>query len=166
MRTTQSGFTMLEILVVIGLVLMLSTVTLLVSFDTYRGSNFRNDRDLLLATLERARAQSINNLCVGSTCNVVQNSRPHGVAIRPNGQPNSYVVFQGASYATALRTIFLADSTSPQDCNAEAYTLWIPLCRRAIAKAFWASIKSSAVTPPSFDEQYKLRKVGNPSSSR
>jgi prepilin-type N-terminal cleavage/methylation domain-containing protein len=115
MRTSQSGFTMLEILVVIGLVLMLSTMALLVSFDTYRGSNFRNDRDLLVATLERARAQSLNNLCVGTTCTAAQNSRPHGVAIRPNGQPNSYVVFQGASYVTrdsGVDSNFVASQTS------------------------------------------------------
>lgn len=51
---------------------------------------------MLVALLERARSQAINNYCLG-TCT---DGAPHGVAIRPIDNPDKYILYQGATYAT------------------------------------------------------------------
>lgn len=86
------GFTLLEILVVIGLFTLLGGAALLVSMETYHGSNFRADRDLFVAALEHARAEAMNNVCLG-TCT---DGKSHGVHLE-SGQ---YVIFQGTLYDT------------------------------------------------------------------
>ena len=87
---------------------------LFVSQETYRGSNFRSDRDLLVATLQRARAQAMNNICFG-TCT---DGKPHGVHI----ESDKYIVFQGSTYdssdsnnATFQSTITTAKTPSTLD---------------------------------------------------
>jgi Tfp pilus assembly protein FimT len=82
---------MIEVLTVIALLAIISAIGLLISFDTYRGSSFRSDRNLLIASLERARAEAISNVCLGSGCT---NAYPHGVHI----QSDKYVIFQGSAY--------------------------------------------------------------------
>lgn len=92
-RGKQSGMTFFEVIVVMGIFAMVGGFALFVSMETFRGSNFRSDRDLLVATLQRARAQSMNNVCLG-TCT---DGKPHGVKILPD---NTLVIFQGATYET------------------------------------------------------------------
>ena len=84
--------TMIEILVVLALVVIVGTLALMVSFDTYRDSSFHADRAQVLAALQHARALSVDDVCDGSGCT---SGVPHGVSI----QSHEYVVFQGASYA-------------------------------------------------------------------
>ncbi|HRH24202.1 MAG TPA: prepilin-type N-terminal cleavage/methylation domain-containing protein [Candidatus Paceibacterota bacterium] len=88
------GFTLLEILVVMGLVLMVVAFGLIVSFDDYRGFTFRNERDIVVSVIQKARGQAINNMCFGAGCT---DGKAHGVYF---GTPGEYVVFQGTSYAT------------------------------------------------------------------
>lgn len=82
----------MEVLIVLGILSIIFAITAFISFDTYRGSTFRNERDTIIGTLQRARSQSINNVCLG-TCT---NSRAHGVHFT-NTQ---YTLFQGLSYAS------------------------------------------------------------------
>ena len=89
-KKSGNGFTFLEILVVMGMFALVAGFALFVSMETYRGSNFRSDRDLLVAALQRARAEAMNNICLG-TC---ADGKPHGVHI----QSDKYVVFQGSVY--------------------------------------------------------------------
>ena len=86
------GFSFIEILVVMGIFVILGTLSLFVSMDTYHGSNFRSDRDLVVTLLQHARAQAMHNICTG-TCT---DGKPHGVYIGSG----TYTVFQGSSYAT------------------------------------------------------------------
>lgn len=86
-----NGFTLIEVLLVMGMFVIISSFGLLVSMESYRGATYHSDRDLLLALLQRARAQAINNLCYGSDC---EDGKPHGVHI----QPDKYILFQGAVY--------------------------------------------------------------------
>ena len=88
------GFTLLEILVVMGLVLMVVAFGLIVSFDDYRGFTFRNERDIIVNVIQKARGQAINNMCFGAGCT---DGKPHGVYFGVSGQ---YVIFQGADYAS------------------------------------------------------------------
>lgn len=84
---TARGFTLIELLIVVGILAIIGSFSLVFSLDSYRGYTFRNDRDLLVATLQRARNQAINNVCFGLLCS---EGKSHGVHI--NG--TQFVVFQ------------------------------------------------------------------------
>ena len=88
----RMGFTLLEILVVLGIFSILGALGLIASMDMYRGFAFRNDRDMLVNLLEKARNESINNICISASCT---GGQPHGVRVAAN----QYVIFQGPSYA-------------------------------------------------------------------
>ncbi len=83
---SPSGFTLIEILVVIGILVILSSLGLLVSLDFYRSYAFNSERDLAVAALQKARSQSLANI----------NQAAHGVKIISSGK---YVIFEGDSYS-------------------------------------------------------------------
>lgn len=88
---------MLETVVVMGIFAIVAGAALFVSMETYRGSNFRSDRDLLVAALQRARAQAMSNICFddGGATFTCTDGMPHGVKILPG----KVIVFEGSSYA-------------------------------------------------------------------
>ena len=88
------AFTLLEVLIVMAIFIMVAGFGLFVSLDTFRGYSFRNERDVVVSVLNKARSQSINNMCFGTSCT---DGKAHGVYF---GVAGNYVVFQGASYAT------------------------------------------------------------------
>ncbi len=102
------GFTFFEVLIVIGLLTIVGSLGLLVSMDSYRSSGFYADRNLLVAALQRARAEAINNICLGA-CTDVNDGKAHGVHI----QSESYVIFQGTSYSAGdpVNAVFPAHTT-------------------------------------------------------
>lgn len=99
------GFTLIEVLTVLGLFTLLAGLGLFASMDLYRGSSFHSERDLLVALLQHARAQAVNNICRGMCTDGVA----HGVKI---GSGN-YIVFQGSSYASRDATQDQTFATSP-----------------------------------------------------
>lgn len=103
-KETEKGFTLVEFLVVFGIMAIIISFALVMSMETYRGSSFRGDRNTLVAVLERARALSIGNVCIG-TCT---DGKAHGVHI----QAGTYVLFHGNSYVSSdpNNTIFDANT--------------------------------------------------------
>ncbi len=100
--TTNRGFTLIEILVVIGMIAMLGGVALFIDLNSYRGDAFRAERDTLVTLLGQARIDALNNI----------GEEKHGVAFFPGDAPESYVVFAGTSYAAssaATRQAFKAN---------------------------------------------------------
>ncbi|MFZ2484646.1 MAG: hypothetical protein WAX80_01700 [Minisyncoccia bacterium] len=87
--TTSKGFTLIEIFVVIGIVMVVVTTSMFIDFGSYRGDAFRGEQASLGISLQKARANALNNI----------NQKKHGVAIRPGGY-DGYVIFEGDSYAT------------------------------------------------------------------
>ena len=94
--TTQNisnkGFTLIEVLVVLGILTVVGSFSIIMGVDSYRGQLFRSDRDVLITALQHARSQAVGNICLGSGCT---GGKPHGVYI----SPDTYVMFQGTSYA-------------------------------------------------------------------
>jgi prepilin-type N-terminal cleavage/methylation domain-containing protein len=89
--SARSGFTLLEIIVVIALLALLTAgVTSWGMSDYFEGLS-RNDENTILTSLVQARAESIAGLCDGVTC---QNASPHGVFFTPK----SATIFEGPSY--------------------------------------------------------------------
>lgn len=100
---SQRGVSLIEILVVVAIFAIIAAFGMMLSFDSYRSSNFRNDRNLLIAALQRARAQSMNNICLG-TC-AGNEGMKHGVKIITPAPPATptYVIFQTTDSYTSGR---------------------------------------------------------------
>ena len=124
------GFTLIEVLVVIGIFAMLGAISLIISLDSYRGYMFRNERDTLITSLQKARSQSVNNVCYG-TCT---NGRPHGVAF----SPSQTIIFQGASFA--LRDVS-ADEVMNRSYNAVSVT------PGSLGEVVFAQLSGDVATP-------------------
>lgn len=91
-RKSCHGFTLIETLVFLGLLGIIASIGLMGSMESYKGYSFRNDRDLLVSVLHKARNRSINNVCLGAGCT---GGRAHGVHV----QAGQFIIFQGTSYA-------------------------------------------------------------------
>ena len=91
------GFTLIELSVTMGLLVILGSLGLFMSMDSMRSGAFRDDRDTAVSGLQRARSLAVNNMCFGATCT---EGVPHGVRFYPKGDPNEskFVIFQGVDY--------------------------------------------------------------------
>lgn len=87
MREFENGFTLIEVLLVLGLLVALSSVGLFYSVDSFRRSQFRAERDMVASVLGQARAQSMANV----------DEQPHGVHI----SPSAYILFSGSTFNAA-----------------------------------------------------------------
>ena len=94
----KAGFTLIEMLVVISLIIILGGLTLFFGLDSLHGYSFHSDRDVLVSALQHARAESISNICRGDADKCANGSKPQGVYIDiPN---KKFIIFQGSSYAS------------------------------------------------------------------
>lgn len=80
----SKGFSLIEVLVVIGIMAILIGLTAPTLVNTYRDYTFRGEQDLVGSLLRTARTYSM----------VGRNGKDHGVKIASA----SYVVFEGPSY--------------------------------------------------------------------
>lgn len=85
----KRGFSLVEVLVVLGIVGILAGLVAFVDVNNYRGDAFRAEVSALGGALQTARADALNNI----------NQHAHGVAIHPGGY-DGYVIYEGDSYAT------------------------------------------------------------------
>ena len=85
----NSGFTIVEISVVIGLFAILISLGLLMSMDVWRGSSMQSEQDIVLSLLYKARSRAISNI----------NESDHGLYI--DDAADEYVIFEGSSYSPA-----------------------------------------------------------------
>ncbi len=85
------GFTLIEVLIVIGLLAIIGGFSAVATLDNYRMSAFRDERKTLVTALQKARAEALNNI----------DQKAHGVAVLPSDHPSDYVIFEGDDYATA-----------------------------------------------------------------
>jgi prepilin-type N-terminal cleavage/methylation domain-containing protein len=83
---TTRGFTLLEITIVMGLIVLLSSFSVLFSFTYLRTQNLRSAAEITVSELHRAQTQSFTQ----------QGDANHGVKIFSD----HVVRFTGASYAT------------------------------------------------------------------
>lgn len=89
MPCAVSGFTLMEIIMVIGLITGLGLMGLAAGVDAHQRRLFRADVDALATLLQKARSSAINNVGGAS----------HGVYVC---DPANFVLFRGAAYG-ALR---------------------------------------------------------------
>lgn len=87
----QAGMTLIEILVVLGLLTLVGGFSIVMGVDSYRNQLFRSDRDILISALHRARALAMSNVCFGESCT---DGLHHGVRI----EPGRFIIFQGRDF--------------------------------------------------------------------
>jgi prepilin-type N-terminal cleavage/methylation domain-containing protein len=87
----QSGFTLTEILITLGLVAALTSLGLPAEISEYEREMRRTDQALVLSSLREARAESLYNVVSNPDCT---SAIPHGVYVTPNG----LTIFEGQSY--------------------------------------------------------------------
>jgi len=70
---------------------------LVMNMNAFRGFSFRNDRDTMVAALQKARSQAINNICLGTGCT---DGKPHGVYFYKKDEPNRHelIIYQGSDF--------------------------------------------------------------------
>ncbi|MDQ5954247.1 MAG: hypothetical protein QG583_175 [Patescibacteria group bacterium] len=95
-KDKQKGFTLIEMMIVIGIISIVGGLGLYFGFDSYRGYSAHSNRDLLVSTLQHARSQSISNVCFGNSSNPCEDGKPHGVKILND----KYIIFQGSSFTS------------------------------------------------------------------
>jgi len=71
-KTGCRGYTLIEIIVVIALLVMTGALGVVMSMDSFRGYMFRNERDSIVAALQRARSLAVSNICEGAACDGVR----------------------------------------------------------------------------------------------
>ena len=87
---TLTGFTLIEMLIVMGVVSIMIAFSLFIDLNDFRGDAFRSETSMIVTLLQTARADALNNI----------DQSAHGVAIYPSDHPESYVIFEGLTYAS------------------------------------------------------------------
>jgi prepilin-type N-terminal cleavage/methylation domain-containing protein len=82
----ESGFTLIEILIAMAILVIILGLGYFVGFDFYRNYALHSEKDVLVSVLRKARSQALNN--VGASA--------HGVYIGDS----SYTIFYGSSYVS------------------------------------------------------------------
>lgn len=146
------GFTLLELLVVMGLILMVVAFGLIVSFDDYRSFTFRNERDIVVNVIQKARGQAINNMCFGTGCT---DGKLHGVYFGTAGQ---YVIFQGADYAS--RDTAVDEVIQARDKAAVTSGMTVVVFNRLRADAVTTGGSALTVSQPGHDSVITVEPEG------
>ena len=80
-----NGFTLIEILITIGIFAVIATIGLIISLDFYRSYAFRSEESTIVSILQKARSQSMDNI----------DQVRHGVHFQAD--PLKYILFECAS---------------------------------------------------------------------
>lgn len=81
------GFTIIEILIAIGLLAIIFSFGLFISFDFYKSYSIHSERNIIVSILQKARSQALDNI----------NQQPHGVHFQDNFGLE-YIIFEGPVY--------------------------------------------------------------------
>ncbi|MBI4050593.1 MAG: GspH/FimT family pseudopilin [Candidatus Doudnabacteria bacterium] len=79
---SRKGFTLIEIIIVMGIFVIVIAFAVFISFDFYRSYAFRSERNILVSVLQHARSKAISNI----------NQCAHGVRF----ESDKYVIFEAA----------------------------------------------------------------------
>ena len=82
----NQGFTLIEVLVTLGLFIFVVSFALGVGLDTFARTSINDERDTAIYLLSKARARSLNNI----------NQTTHGLHI--DNANSKFIIFEGNSY--------------------------------------------------------------------
>ena len=84
-----NGFTLIEVVVVLGLFAAILAATAFIGIQSYRRYAFYTQRNLAISALQKARSLALSNICLGPNCT---GGQPHGVHFTSDGRCE---IFQG-----------------------------------------------------------------------
>ena len=88
----RKGFTLIEVIVVIGLLGLIAAIGLFISFDFYKSYSFRSEKSVVISALQKARGQALANI----------NQSNHGVHYGSGADchlfSKCYVIFEGNTF--------------------------------------------------------------------
>ncbi len=90
MSKTQHGLTLIEILVVVGILGLILAMTTGVNVDLFRGDLFRSEQSTVISLLEKARSRSMSNMY----------DTTHGVCY----SSGNYILFRGSTCSPSAST--------------------------------------------------------------
>jgi prepilin-type N-terminal cleavage/methylation domain-containing protein len=93
------GFTLIEMLVVLSLLMVCFSLGLFVSFSDERHTRFRSERQVVISALLKARSQAIADMCYRPDC---ERGGAHGVFF---GEPGIYSIFEGTSFSMRFEDV-------------------------------------------------------------
>lgn len=82
-KSVQSGFTLIEVIISIGILSIIVVLGLFISMDFFRSYAFRYEQDLVVSALQKARSRAMANV----------NQSVHGFC----WDTNDYVIFEGSN---------------------------------------------------------------------
>lgn len=112
------GFTLMELLVVFGVIVVILGFSVPFDFNTYRADAFRAERDMLVTLLQTARGNALHNI----------DEKPHGVAV----VSDKYVLFRGTD--------------AREDVNAERIDVSYPGLSASPVQIIFCQLSGTAVT--------------------
>ncbi|MDP3741155.1 MAG: prepilin-type N-terminal cleavage/methylation domain-containing protein [bacterium] len=80
-QNSKLGFTLIEVIIGMGILATIAAFGLFISMDVYRGNSFHTERNIIISILQKARSRAVNNI----------NQISHGVCF----QSGNYVIFEG-----------------------------------------------------------------------
>jgi len=84
----------METLIVVGMLALFASVTMVVGVHAFNRSSVKDDRDLLVGVLQKARSEAMHGICTSEGC---IGPTAHGVHITDT----AVVLFEGTTYNTA-----------------------------------------------------------------
>lgn len=96
---SQSGLTLIEIIIAVGILTIVAGLGLIVDLNFYQRYSLDSERDAIVAILRKSRSLSMTNF----------NRQPYGVFI----ESNRYTAFRGNSYANRQQTYDQIFNISP-----------------------------------------------------
>jgi prepilin-type N-terminal cleavage/methylation domain-containing protein len=90
----KRGFSLIELVVVLGMLAGVASLTLVISMQSYHSSSFADTQTLLITALYKARSQALSCVCIGTVCTA---GKAHGVHITPT----QLIIFQGDYFNAA-----------------------------------------------------------------
>lgn len=92
---SMKGFSLIEIMVVVGILIAILSLGLMTNLDSYRKYMFRSENQNLVSSIAKVRSESLTN----------KGESPHGICF--DGTQKRFVLFQGNSYQTSVNTIYI-----------------------------------------------------------
>ncbi len=85
----KAGFTLIEIVIVMAIVMFIGTIGVIVSANSYQRYLFHSDLDTAVALVSKARSSAMHSI----------GEMSHGVYF---GDPDNFILFRGESYASRV----------------------------------------------------------------
>ena len=113
-KSPAAGFTLIEILISIGILGIIATLGLFISLDFYKSYAFSSEESVIVSILQKARSQSVNNI----------NEKRHGVHFQAS--PLKYVIFECSSSCTSYPGSASSDLPIDPSYNASVTSPALP----------------------------------------